>query len=256
MTVETPHNRTTIISATAIALAVATTLHEGVGHGVTAWLRGDIVTQLTSNHLSSVRPDRWVAAGGTIANLVAGTASLLACRAAGRRANLRYFLWIFGALNLLSGTGYFLFSGVLGVGDWEEVIAGLPHYAALRVSMALIGALLYVVSVRWIARSLRPFAADRSEYNALGRLPYVTACAVDCIAGAFDPLGVHLLVISTIPAVFGGFSGLMWVDVFLQKPYEAEPLRVQRSVGWWVAAVVIAGLFIGVLGPGVNFNTR
>lgn len=251
---ETRHNKATIVSMTAIALAVATTLHEGVGHGVTAWLRGDVVTQLTSNHLSSVRPDRLVSAGGTIANLIAGTASMLASGAAGRRANLRYFLWIFGALNLLSGTGYFLFSGVLGVGDWEQVIAGVPHYAALRVGMAIVGALLYVGAVRWIAGCLQPFVADRREYNTVGRMAYVTACAVDCVAGAFDPLGVHLLLISTIPAVFGGFSGLLWADVFLEKTAVDNPLRVQRSVAWWVAVVIVAGLFIGVLGPGVNFK--
>lgn len=254
VSVETRHDKATIVSMTAIALAVATTLHEGVGHGVTAWLRGDVVTQLTSNHLSSVTPDRWVSAGGTIANLITGMASMLASKAAGRRANLRYFLWIFGALNLLSGTGYFLFSGVLGVGDWEQVIAGVPHYAALRVAMAVSGALLYVAAVRWIASGLKPFVGRRNEYNTVGRMAYVTACAVDCVAGAFDPLGVHLLLISTIPAVFGGLSGLLWADVFLRNTTMDDPLRVQRSAAWWVAAVIIAGLFIGVLGPGVNFK--
>jgi hypothetical protein len=252
--VETRHDKATIISMAAVALAVATTLHEAVGHGVTAWVRGDVVTQLTSNHLSSMRPDRWVDAGGTIANLIAGTVSLQACVVAGGRANLRYFLWIFGALNLLAGSGYFLFSGVLGVGDWEQVIAGVPHYAALRAGMAVFGALLYVVAVRWIAQCLQPFVADRGEYNTLGRMAYLTACAVDCVAGAFDPLGMHLLLISTIPAVFGGFSGLLWADVFLRGARVDGPMRVQRSVAWWVAAVVVAGLFVGVLGPGINFR--
>ena len=47
------HDRVTIASIAVIASALATLLHEGVGHGVTAWLRGDIVTELTSNHLST-----------------------------------------------------------------------------------------------------------------------------------------------------------------------------------------------------------
>jgi hypothetical protein len=29
-----------------------------------------------------------------------------------------------GALNLLPGAGYFLFSGIIGVGDWQAVIDG------------------------------------------------------------------------------------------------------------------------------------
>ena len=118
------HDKLTIISMAVVASASATLLHEGVGHGLTAWLRGDIPTELTSNHLSSLRPDRWVDAGGTLVNLFAGASSLLASRVAGRHANERYFFWIFAALNLLHGTGYFLFSGISGFGDWNEVIRG------------------------------------------------------------------------------------------------------------------------------------
>lgn len=50
----TPNHQPTIISMALIASALATLLHEGLGHGVTAWLRGDIPTELTSNHLSSL----------------------------------------------------------------------------------------------------------------------------------------------------------------------------------------------------------
>ena len=49
-----------------IASALATLLHEGVGHGLTAFVRGDVPTELTSNHLSSLHPDRLVQAAGTL----------------------------------------------------------------------------------------------------------------------------------------------------------------------------------------------
>ena len=48
-------DRRTIASLAVIASALATLLHEGLGHGVTAWLRGDQVTELTSNHLGGSR---------------------------------------------------------------------------------------------------------------------------------------------------------------------------------------------------------
>jgi hypothetical protein len=248
------HSRASIVSMAAIAACLAITLHEGVGHGVTAWLRGDVVTELTSNHLSSVRPDRLVDAGGTLANLIAGIVSMMISVASGKRANRRYFFWIFGALNLLSGAGYFLFSGVLGVGDWEQVIRGLPHYAAHRVLMAVGGAALYVSFTRLIAMELHPFMMSRRDYNTLARLAYVAACAMDCIAGAFDPMGLKLLLISTIPAVFGGFSGLLWADLFLPKFSVEQPLTVRPSRALWVTAAVIAALFVGVLGRGVEFR--
>src|SRR5580700_701686 len=130
-----PHDKRTIISMAAIGSAAATLLHEGLGHGVVAWMRGDIPTELTSNHLSSMHPDRWVDAGGTIVNLLAGTIALLASRCAGNSSNLRYFCWIFAALNLLPGAGYFLFSGILGIGDWSEVIRDAPHQNILRIIM-------------------------------------------------------------------------------------------------------------------------
>ena len=66
------HSKITIISMAVLASAAATLLHEAVGHGLIAWLRGTIPTELTSNHLSSMRPDRWVDAGGTLVNRFAG----------------------------------------------------------------------------------------------------------------------------------------------------------------------------------------
>src|SRR2546429_6832960 len=108
MLMSNEHSKPTIISMAVIASAVETLLHEGVGHGVTAWLRGDVVTELTSNHLSSIRPDKWVDAGGTLVNLFVGAIALLISRASGARAAQRYFFWLLAALNLLPGAGYFL----------------------------------------------------------------------------------------------------------------------------------------------------
>ena len=231
-------SKATIVSMAVIASALATLLHEGVGHGVVAALRGDVVTALTSNHLSAERPDKWVDAGGTIVNLLAGVAALMVARRLGERANARYFFWILAAMNLLPGAGYFLFSGVFGVGDWKEVIAGLPHQVAWRVGMALLGILLTVVVVRALAIAMRPFVVTNSEYNTVGRLPYYAGCAFSCVAGALDPLGWKLMLLSTIPAAFGGTSGLMWADSPMPREPPAVALRVgpQGMVGRWGGA--------------------
>ena len=237
-----------------LAIALSSALHEGVGHGVTAWLRGDIPTELTSNHLSDIRPDRWVDAGGTLVNLLVGSLAMAAARAAGSRANLRYFLWIVGSFNLMDGAGYFLFSGVIGFGDWEQVIAGLPHYVALRVAMTIFGAVLYLLVVVWIARLVKPFCPDRATYNTVGRLPYYAACIFYCFASAFDPLGLHLLLISTIPAAFGGNSGLMWADSMMPKQSTVPNLVVSLQRGWWIAAAILGAAYVLILGRGIEFH--
>jgi hypothetical protein len=257
---EPSNNRATIISMAVLAIAASSLLHEGLGHGVTAWLRGDIPTQLTSNHLSDIRPDRLVDAGGTLVNLIIGTLAMSLSALSGRRANLRYFLWLLGCFNLMDGAGYFLFSGIIGFGDWEAVIAGLPHYLALRIAMSLFGAALYYFVVVWMMRLLRPFCPTdtytTSHYNTLARLPYYAACAFYCLAGAFDPLGIKLLLISTIPAAFGGNSGFMWADSVLSRTpsLTTPPLIITRQPAWSIAAILIGIPYILILGRGISFT--
>ena len=248
------HSKVTIISMAVVAVGVTTLLHEGVGHGVTSWLRGGVPVELTSNHLSSLHEDRWVEAGGTLVNLGAGILSLLVSRAAGTRALLRYFFWLMAAHNLFTGAGYFMFSGVFGFGDWQQFIAGLPHQGLLRTGMAIFGLVLYVFFAWVLAISVRPFCATHASYNVIGRLPYLAGCLFNCMAGAFDPLGVKLLLVSTIPAAFGGSSGMLWLDSMIPRPFPETPLVIRRQVGWWVFALIFGVVYIIVLGRGIEFH--
>jgi hypothetical protein len=247
------HSKATIISMAIVATGITVLLHEGVGHGVTSWLRGGVPTELTSNHLSSLHEDRWIEAGGTLVNLAAGMLALLAAHMAGTRAALRYFCWLLAAHNLFSGAGYFLFSGVFGFGDWQQVIAGLPHQALLRTVMAIFGLVLYVLVAWLLAIAVRPFCSTRGDYNAVGRLPYLASCLFSCAAGAFDPLGIKLLLESTIPAAFGGSSGMLWLDSMIPRPLPESRLVVPRLPAWWIGAALFAIAYIVVLGRGIEF---
>ena len=245
------HDARTIVAMAVVASAVATFLHEAVGHALTAWLRGDVPTELTSNHLNSVRPDRLVSAGGTIANLLVGSCAYLASRRS-NDSNARYFLWLFSAFNLLAGAGYFLFSGILNLGDWADFIAGMPNQTALRIGMAVFGAALYFSFVKLLAIGIRPFCPKRGIYNEVGRLPYLAGCIFGCVAGSLDPMGLRLFFLSTVPAAFGGPSGLLWADGLMPHDTVA-PRFVERSPAWWMAATAIGILYIAILGPGIRF---
>ena len=82
----------------------------------------------------------------------------------------------------------------------------------LRIVMTGFGAGLYVLVVRQLAVAVHPHCPSRPDYNTVGRLPYYAACLFSCAAGALDPLGLKLFLVSTVPAAFGGSSGLMWAD--------------------------------------------
>lgn len=248
------HSRATIVSMAVIAAATATLLHEGVGHGVVAWLRGDIPTELTSNHLDTLRPDRLVYAGGTLVNLMVGAVALMLSRREGGGANRKYFLWLLGAFNLLPGAGHFLFSGFFNFGDWAEVVRGLPHAGLIRIAMVLFGAVLYVFCVKMLAVAVRPFIREERMYNTVGRLPYYAACVFECVAGFFDPLGLQLFFLSTVAAAVGGSSGLMWADSLLPRDAPKQALWVRPSRRWVGAAVALGLMYVVVLGRGVRLS--
>ena len=62
-----------------------------------------------------------------------------------------------------------MFSGISGFGDWNEVIAGMPHHAALRLAMTLGGTVLYLAFIRWLAVTVKPFVPERWMYNLVER---------------------------------------------------------------------------------------
>jgi hypothetical protein len=119
--------------------------------------------------------------------------------------------------------------------------------------MAIFGGVLYVTFLRIIAVNLKPFCPTRATYNTVGRLPYYAACTASCIAGAFDPLGIKLLFLSTIPAAFGGLSGFMWADSLLPRNTTSPILVVARRPVWWIAAIVLGLAYILILGRGIHF---
>ena len=93
---------------------------------------------------------RGVAAGGTIVNFAAGARgprrlSEGPTRSAGE-PHAAYILWLFATLNLLSGAGYFLFSGIGGIGDWADVARGAMPALVWRPAMSVIGGALYFPS--------------------------------------------------------------------------------------------------------------
>src|SRR5580658_8498707 len=140
-------DRVTVVALAALACVAQDLLHEGLGHGVTAWLSGAHSVTMSTVALASDIDTRLIAANGTLVNLLfAGIFWLLLRRARRYRPTTRYFLVLALMGNLFTGTGYFLFSGVMNFGDWAAVIRGLEPHWEWQLGLVLLGAVSYCAS--------------------------------------------------------------------------------------------------------------
>lgn len=127
-------NITILASITIITYFLTQIIHEGVGHGGATILFGGKIIQVTNTYLQydaatefSPAAVRMIAASGTLANVTAGVLALFVLRSSSvKKANMRFFLWLFGYVNLFKGFGYLMIS-FAPIGDWHNVVTGLPY---------------------------------------------------------------------------------------------------------------------------------
>jgi hypothetical protein len=260
----------TVAAITIVATVIANLIHEGLGHGGMCVATGGRALVLSTVHFDCSADTRLVAAGGTLANLLFGALFWVAERAVKRSASWRYFFWLLMTFNLLSAGGYFLFSGIGNIGDWAAVVAGWQPAWAWRVGLAALGVVTYFfVFVPLSVRELLPFLGHPilgkdakirvQRARQLTVTPYLTAGVLACVAGALNPVGPLLILISAAAASFGGNSGLAWMWTLLRGPRipssKFQMPEIERSRGWIIAAVVLAIGFIAGLGSGVKFHS-
>jgi hypothetical protein len=254
----------TIAAIAIVASAIADVIHEGLGHGGMCAATGGQPLAISTVHFDCSADTRLVAAGGTLANLIFGVLFWVAARAVKQIASWRYFFWLLMTLNLFEAGGYFLFSGIGNIGDWAAVVAGWQPAWAWRVGLTVLGAVAYfLLFVPLCVRELRPFLGRDPKTRVrrarqLTLVPYLTSGILSCAAGALNPVGPLLILISAAAASFGGHSGLAWMSNLLYGPRiassELQMPEIERSRGWMVAAVILTIAFIAGLGPGVKVS--
>jgi hypothetical protein len=256
----------TIAAVSIAATVVADLIHEGLGHGGMCVATGARPLVLSTVHFECGTDTRLVAAGGTLANLIFGALFWVAARGVKYSASWRYFFWLLMTFNLFAAGGYFLFSGIGNIGDWATVVAGWQPAWAWRMGLAALGIVTYFfVFVPLSLRELRPFLGKESKARVrrarqLTVTPYITSGVLACVAGALNPVGPLLILISAAAASFGGNAGLAWMWSLLYgsriPSSEFQMPEIDRSRGWIIASVVLAIGFIVELGPGVTFHSR
>jgi hypothetical protein len=253
-------NALTLAAVGALACVAADMVHEAVGHGTVSWLIADPILSLSTVAIQTSYPSRLVSAAGTTANLLVGVFSLLLLRRIRQLTPSSYFLWVFGAFNLFN-VGYLVASACINNGDWANVIAGLSPPWLWRCVLGLLGIIFYVLSVRWVASLAIDFVNHRQlaigDSRRLVWPAYLSAGAVLTVASIFNPISSSLILISGVGASFGLNCGLLFLPRIMAGKATYHGVgegRIPANLFWLIVSVFISGLFIGILGPGIEFS--
>jgi len=263
-----PNDWLTVASLAVLAYAAANVLHEGVGHGGACALVGGVPQLLTSANFEcgtyglTPTASRLIAASGTIANLIGGATAVIAYRRSGTHGQaVRFFLWLFATINFFTAFGYFLLSGVGRIGDWADVMAAVHPQWVWRLPLAAGGFALYWLAAQRAFAALGRFIGGRPSVRfivgkRMAVLSYVSGGILYCLAGALNPGGPRLLLISAAAASVGGTSGLWWGTNFLRatgpEGIAGPPIGIARDARLVAAAVAAALVFVCLLGPGIR----
>ena len=211
-------NLVTLASIGAMACVVADMVHEALGHGTASWLMGDRLLLLSTVGTQNMSPNRTVSASGTLANCLVGAISLLSLRRVRKFTTWTYFLWVFGAYNLMN-VGYFVYSALLNSGDWARVNAGLSPPWLWRCTLGIGGAILYFLMIRWTASIIRDLVnlgeVAISDVQRLVLPAYLAGGAVMTVASVFNPFGPSLILLSGAGASFGLNAGMLFLPAMI-----------------------------------------
>jgi hypothetical protein len=261
---ETRINLLTVGAIAVVAYLLSAFIHEAIGHGLTAFLVGAKVVQITNAYVEtdhtglSAWAVRAISACGCVANFIFGTIFLVWLRKLrGGSAHRRYFLWLLGIINFFKGSGYMLALSFASFGDWHNFLQGLEHKLIWQIGLTGFGAIIYMGTFFYAIRTIEEFLGrenSRRRAFALTLTPYLVGGAVNSLAAAVGPGGTEAILFSAALATFGGTWLMVWVPTAVGSPRpttSANPLTVTRSIGWILLGLAGLGVYFLVLGPGL-----
>lgn len=257
----------TVIAIAAIAISLNVSLHEGV-HALTCLATGGELQEYSALHVSCVEQTtldgKIIAGSAPFYNLLIGVLLwVIVQKAKNVTSEVWYFLWLFMLMNLLHGSGYFMFSGIANVGDIAVVISGWEPIWLWRVLMTFIGSMMFMLFVWMALKEFGKMIGGESKEqikraNKISIISYGACLMTSALAGIFNPYGLlSLPVMAGILAVLGGLSPLLWMMQWFQakmfKKYDKPPLEIHRNWSWIASSVVIVFLYTFILGRTLYF---
>lgn len=260
----------TVMAISSLAYLLGTALHEHLGHSASCLGLGGSIRELNAFYVDcnyqgmSDLSIRLVALAGPLVSLVQGLLAFAALRQArGASPQLRFFLWLMGGLGLMTATGYLLFSGVTGLGDFGTSRDGMLYQLSpewlWRAVLVLLGVVGYTLSIRAMLSGMEDMIGgsgpDRvRRAQRLSLTAYLTGGLVSVLIGFLNPEGIVIVLASAAAASLGGTSALAWTMRLLKHDQQTgtPPLTLSRQWGWIVAGVLFTLVYGLWLGPSIK----
>jgi hypothetical protein len=256
----------TVIGLALLLMPLLTMTHEIGGHAAMCVATGGRLVELGAFYVNCDSPDdaarRLVAVAGIVVDAGLGGLAFLVWRKLLKSDLARLTGWYVWLSLTFSAAGYFLFSGVSGIGDLgpdgDGGIGPLPYPWAWRVLFALGGGLAYWHLVKVGMKTLNSMIGQgpdtQSARRTAGHGFYAALCVAAVLASLPNPVGLFVTLASAIAASFGGKAGLISIGYATHETGEARLLVIRRS--WLLLAIGLAAslTFAAVLGLTLRFG--
>jgi hypothetical protein len=265
----TTHPRIDLVTVAGLALLLMpllTMAHEIGGHAAMCLATGGTVTELgafyaqCSNTGDTAR--RLVALAGMGADAVLGALAFVVWRKWLSSDLARLCGWYVWLSLTFSAAGYFLFSGVSGMGDLGPGPGGgigpLPQPLLWRAVFAVGGGLAYWHLARTGMMTLNSMIGQGPETRSARRSAahgyYAALCLAAVLASLPNPVGLFITLASATAASFGGKAGMISIGYATRESGEARAFVVERSWPLFAAGLAASLAFAAVLGPTLRFG--
>ncbi len=260
------------VSALAIlAYALAIGIHEQVGHALACLALGGKLVGLSAYNYSCSYEGisdlfvRLSVCAGPAATAIAGGISLFSLGRVRRLpAHVKFLLWIFGTISLMTASAHLIYSGLTGMGDFGVSRDGLLFLAepawAWRIALTLAGALSYFYAFRYCLAKMDQIIGGSGPDRAwraqrLAAVSYVNEIILAILIGAFTPEGFVVFLFSSAATSVAGTFSLLWMMRLLDRQVNSytERLIITQNWGWIAFGFTSAILYALLFGPSIHF---
>ena len=247
----------TVAAIGLIAMCLVTVDHEALGHGGMCLAIGGHIKVLTSSIFRCNVRSIWIDPAGPLANLLAGTVSLLVANwIPSRLIAMRLFLALVASFSFFWEGGYLIKAMLDRSGDLyftAEDFLGEPSLWWRTLGTA-VGVILYSVTARYASRALTGLFPNRDSARRTARVAWVAATIGATLAALVNVGGEPAALRDAVLEIGAASLPLLFIarKHRVSTPVSSVP-PIRRSVAVICLSLAIYLIFVATLGRGLYF---